>query len=287
MPEKFNQNSIMHKIIMVFGYLLLLFIVTQIIGFYTGLFIIEDARHNEIISGLIQKNTEVNIFQLFLYILLASFLMYLLVKFYKAELLFVLLEFGVISFSSSIVFYSVLKPLIMETQFSVIISVALGLAFAFLKIVFPVFRNLAAVIATAGAGAVFGFSLTFYNALIFLILLSIYDYIAVFKTKHMVELARLFSERKTCFMVSSSQKTEKGEIRLELGTGDMLLPIILEISGFQINPIYSAIIFVASVFSLFVLFVLLAKKKVTLPALPIIAICNLVFLGIAKISGII
>ncbi len=43
----------------------------------------------------------------------------------------------------------------------------------------------------------------------------------------------------------------------------------------------------AWVIVLFVLFVLLTRRKAVLPALPIIAICNFVFLGMAKLLGII
>ncbi len=77
------------------------------------------------------------------------------------------------------------------------------------------------------------------------------------------------------------------EISFELGTGDMLMPLILEISGFFISPVYSAIILASSVFGIIVLFLLLAKKQAILPALPIIAACNLVFLGVSKFAGII
>lgn len=274
----------------VFFNLLFLFLAAQLLGVYSGVFITQDAKTNEVITQLhvvAEPGAPASVLYLFFYVLLGALAMYLLVKFYKGDLLFILIEFAVVSFASSIVFYSFLKPLLALTEISIIISIVLGLALAFLKAALPGLRNIAAVLATAGAGAVFGFSLTFYAAIIFLILLSIYDYIAVFKTRHMVEIAESLSRRQTSFMISSKQKTEAGEIRFELGTGDMLLPIILGVSGFQINPIYSAIVLVASVFSLFVLFILLTRKKAVLPALPVIAICNLLFLGVSKLLGII
>ncbi len=276
--------------VQVFAYLLLLFTLTQILGFYAGTFITQDARGNEVIQGLqiVQQPSEpASVGYLFFYVLIGAVLMFLLVKYYKGDLIFILIEFAVVSFASSIVFYSFIKPFLPDTFLSIVISVALGLALGFLKAAFAQLKNTAAVIATAGAGAVFGFSLTFTMGLLFMVLLSIYDYIAVFKTKHMVTMAQSLSKREMSFMVSSRQPTEKGEIRLELGTGDMLLPVILEISGYQISPVYAAIVFAASAFSLFVLFVILTKKKAVLPALPIIAVCNFLFLGVAKLLGII
>lgn len=286
-----NEDSGMRrKVVHVFLYLLALFAITQILGFYTGTFISEDAKHNAVIQNLQvveEPGAPASVLYIFLYVLVGALLMYLLVKFYKGDLLFILIEFAVVSFASSIVFYSFIKPLLMQTEISIILAIVMGLALGLLKAVLPGLRNLAAVIATAGAGAVFGFSLTFYAGLLFLVLLSVYDYIAVFKTRHMVEMAETLSRRKTSFLVSSTQQTSKGEIRFELGTGDMLLPIILEVSGYQISPAYAGIVFAASLFSLFVLFVLLTRRKAVLPALPIIAICNFVFLGTAKLLGII
>jgi presenilin-like A22 family membrane protease len=282
-------SGVRMKVVQVFAYLLLLFTLAQVLGFYSGTFIMRDARGNEVVQQLqvvSEPAAPSSVGYLFLYVLIGAALMYLLVRFYKGELLFILIEFAVVSFASSIVFYSFIKPFLQDTLLSMGISVILGLALGALKAVFPQMRNAAAVLATAGAGAVFGFSLSFYMALFFMVLLSIYDFIAVFKTKHMVEMATVLSKREMSFLVSSSQKTEKGEIKLELGTGDMLMPVILETSGFQISPACSAVVFLASSFSLFVLFILLSKKKAVLPALPIIAICNFIFLGAAKLLGI-
>lgn len=281
-----NDN---YKVVLVFAYIILLFTVTQVLGLYTGNFIIQDITHNEIVRDLqlVSEPNEIDgVFYIFFYIMLGTLIMYLLIKFYHGELIFILLEFTVISFSSSIVFYSFLRVIFLEFS-AIVIAVAFGLGLGFLKTAFPWLKNIVAVIATAGAGAVFGFSFSFYHALIFLILLSIYDYIAVFKTKHMIEIARVLSKKGTSFLISSKQKTMHGEISFELGTGDMLIPIILEVSGYRINPIYSAIAFSASLFSLFVLFILLTKKKTVLPALPIIAICNFLFFGVAKLIEII
>lgn len=278
-----------YKAVLVFANLLLLFVAAQLLGFYTGNFIIDDAQHNEVVQGLrviSEPSGAEGVFYLFFYVLVGALIMYLLVRFYKGDLLFILLEFAVISFASSIVFYSFIRLAFPELT-AMVLAVALGLSLGFLKAALPRLRNFAAVLATAGAGAVFGLSLGFYQALIFLFLLSVYDYIAVFKTKHMVAMAENLSKRQASFLVSSTQQTARGEMKLELGTGDMLIPVILEVSGYKIGPAYAGIAFAASVSALFVLFILLAKKKAVLPALPIIAGCNIVFFGVSKLLGII
>ncbi len=284
------QASIHPKAIQVFTYLMFIFTVTHVLGLYSGVFITEDAKQNEIVANLqlvSEPSASTSVLYLFFWVLMGALAMYLLIKFYKGDLLFILLEFAVISFSSSIVFYSLIRLFIPAEALAMAAAVALGLGLGALKSVFPSIQNFAAVFATAGAGAVFGFSLSFYAALLFLVLLSAYDYIAVFKTKHMVGMAHSLSKRKTSFLVTSSQKTEMGEIKLELGTGDMLMPIVLGVSGFRLSPAYSAIILVSSVLSLVVLFWLLANKKAVLPALPIIGGCNLLAIILSKLLGII
>ncbi|MEW6528431.1 MAG: presenilin family intramembrane aspartyl protease [Candidatus Micrarchaeota archaeon] len=286
LDKKLDKKNEKYKIVLIFAHIILLFIAAQILGLHTGNFIIQDAKHNEIVKNMqiVSVSNEFSTFYIFFYVLLGTLIMYLIIKFYRGELLFILLEFAIISFSSSVVFYSFLRPMFLEFN-AMVIAIALGLCFGFSKIAFPQLKNTAAVISAAGAGAVFGLSFNFHQALLFLVLLSIYDYIAVFKTKHMVKMAMVLSKRETAFLISSVQQSTRGEIRFELGTGDIIVPIILGVSGYQINLMYSIITFSASVFSLFVLFILIAKEKTVLSALPIIALCNFIFLGISKLLG--
>ena len=285
------------RFIEVSAYIVLLFLISQALGLYAGAFIIRDASENEVVSQffIIQsqaisgsgQDQNFSALVMFASVMAGAGVMYLLVRFYSGRLLFMLVEFGAVSVASSIVFYSLTKPFLPDTALSMAVSIICGLIFAGLKLVFPQLKNAAAILATAGAGAAIGFQISFETSLILLVLLSVYDYIAVFKTKHMVALATSASKQEMPFMVSSRKKTEKGEIKVELGTGDMVMPIVLGVSGMQIGPLHAGIVFIASLLSVISLLFLLGQKKQIIPALPIIAVFNLVFLGIAKLAGII
>ncbi|MFA5077684.1 MAG: presenilin family intramembrane aspartyl protease, partial [Candidatus Micrarchaeia archaeon] len=229
MPTEKSPGEAKRKTLSLFSSIASLFILTQALGLYSGTFIIDDARGNEIVSSLGMVSAQPgsgleSAFYMLMYVLFGALAMFLVLKFYKGDFLLRLIEFAVISVSSSIVFYALLKPLLHITMLSAGLAIILALAFAAAKMIHPGLRNIAAVVATAGAGAVFGFSLGFFPALVFLVLLSIYDYIAVFKTKHMVEMADAVSKKQMAFVISSREKTEHGEIGFELGTGDMLMP---------------------------------------------------------------
>lgn len=282
-----KREDAQKKALLVFAYVVLLFALAQVLGIYSGNFIIQDAKQNEVVSNLriVSEASAAgpeSAFYLLFWVLAGAGLMILIIRFYKGNRLFQILEFSVVSFASSIVFYSLIRPLFGADPLPpMALAAGMGLALAALKLAFPVLKNPAAVLSTAGAGAVFGFSLTFLSALVFLILLSLYDYIAVFKTKHMVEMARSISKREMPFVVTSRQMSKAGEIRFELGTGDMLMPIVLEVTGLQISPGYAAVVFISSIFALFALFALLTRQKSVLPALPVIALFNIVFLAAA------
>ncbi len=144
------------KVLAVFASILLMFIATQLLGLYTGLFIAKDAQTNEVVAQLQvveEPASPLSAFYLLFYVLLGALAMYLMVKFYKGELLFVLLEFAVVSFASSIVFYSFVRPFAQENLLPMAVSIFLGVVFGTLKAAIPSLRNVAAVIATAGAGA--------------------------------------------------------------------------------------------------------------------------------------
>lgn len=280
----YKVDEVRKKALLVFAYIIFLFVVAQVLGIYVGNFIIQDAKHNEVVSTMLVISgppigAVESAFYMLFYVLLGAFFMFILIKFYKGNFLFMLIEFSVVSFASSIVFYALIRPFIQGApELPIVLAIFMGLILATLKLKFSELRNLVAVLSTAGAGALFGFFLTFPAALLFLVLLSIYDYIAVFKTKHMVKMAQSISKKEMSFVITSKQMTMAGEIGFELGTGDMLMPIVLEVSGFQLNPTYSIIIFISSIFALLALFILLSRKKTTLPALPVIAFFNIIFL---------
>ncbi len=257
--------------------ILVFFIIAQMLGLLTATVIYGDLFQNPYVDEfIITENTEdpLNAVYFFLYVLFGAVLIMLIIHFYQGDLLFRALEFIMISTSTSIVFYAAAR-LFYGYETSMAIGIGVGLLLAGLKILRPSLKNAAAIIATAGVGVVFGISLGIVPVVLLLVLLSIYDFIAVFKTKHMVKMAEVLIKHDLAFTVSASlargepRFNEKGERnRIDLGTGDMVAPVIFEVSALPISPVAALFIGIGAATALILLMYFAMRKKVVLPALP-------------------
>ncbi len=224
------------------------------------------------------------------------------------EVLFRLLEFIVITSAVFIVFDGIGWYLGFDWTASLVFAVMLGIA----KFFDPRLRNATATLSSTGVAVMFGMFLTFTDAIIFMIVISIYDYVAVFITRHMVTLASEFGKRKMSFSVASEERVverarvimpsgkvkekleEKTEL-LELGTGDIAIPLAFNIvvfkTVFPYNPAAAMSGYIVmSTFSLLALALLLVyvkKNRLFLPALPPILLGSVAGYVIAYLSGII
>ncbi len=115
------------------------------------------------------------------------------------------------------------------------------LAFALLLFKYPEWYVLDAtgLIIGGGAAAIFGISLGILPVLLLLIILAVYDAIAVYKTKHMVSLAESIIDlrlpilfvlpRKWSFSLMRGDEMEDGFF---MGLGDAIIPSVLVVSSF-------------------------------------------------------
>ncbi len=97
------------------------------------------------------------------------------------------------------------------------------------------------IVIGAGASSIFGISLAIRPALVLLILLAVYDYIAVYRTKHMVALAEgvmdlklpillVFPKHlKYSFLTEKFDKEEREAFFM--GLGDAVIPTVLVVSA--------------------------------------------------------
>ncbi|MBD3210319.1 hypothetical protein GF318_02970 [Candidatus Micrarchaeota archaeon] len=279
----------------VFG-LLALFIAAQLLGIYTGTVVINDFTENPYVQELVvttDSNEPMNAVFFILYILAGAAMMIILIRLFGVyPIIFKLLEFALIATASSIVFYAFLR-LLVPYEASTIAAITIGLVFSGVKVFVPGLKNAAAVLATAGVGVVFGISLGLIPLLLFLIFLSIYDYLSVFTTKHMVEMADYIVKKDLAFTVTAielpKKKGEK-EKRLDLGTGDIIAPIMLEVSLLSISPVATAFVFVGAVAAIFVFLQLVFRKGRVLPALPPIVlgmVCGLALWFVLNLLGLV
>jgi len=149
------------------------------------------------------------------------------------------------------------------------------------------FRNFVSVIAIAGAGSLIGVSLGLLPIVLFIAILSVYDIIAVFGTKHMVALGRAVTKRNFAFTVSLPSKKHT----FELGNGDLVIPLITASSilangPFVNNYFVASLCLGASFIGLVLSIYTVSIKKIPMPALPPQTLLMLAVIGAAMMLGL-
>jgi presenilin-like A22 family membrane protease len=140
------------------------------------------------------------------------------------------------------VFYAIFSGFLsLEISFLMTIIFSIGLTITLYK--FPEWYvvDIVGVIIGAGAASIFGISLAIIPALLLLILLLVYDYIAVYRTKHMITLAEgVMDLRLPILLVIPkhwnysflNEKFDKEEREaFFMGLGDAVMPTILVVSA--------------------------------------------------------
>jgi len=268
--------------------IVLLFIISQILGVFTGYVVFQDYAENPYVSSLVvttDSSNPANAFLFGLYVLVGAVVMIILIKMFKLyDFIFQAMEFFLIAAASSIVFYSVIR-FAAGYEISMIAGIILGFCLSGIRRLVPGLKNTAAVLATAGVGVIFGISLAPLPAILFLIFLSVYDYVAVFITKHMVDFADFIIKKDLAFTVTAKGVIEGKQRRIDLGTGDLIAPVIFEVSVLPLSPVATLFVFAGGLISLAVFLFLVWKKKVVLPALPPLVFGMLLFFFLGMLLG--
>jgi len=163
-----------------------------------------------------------------------------------------------------------------------------GLVFFWLTSPQVYLHNIIVVLGIMGAGSFLGLGFSPEIIVGLLILFSIYDFIAVYKTKHMVKMAKdmlktgsilgLIIPLKISELKSRLEKVKPGGSFLVLGGGDVVFPLLLVASVVQDGFLNSFIISIFALIGLFASLWLFAsqKTKSPVPALPPIAFFSII-----------
>lgn len=202
-------------------------------------------------------------------------------------------------FSKSALPYKIIFLLVMffgmQSFFSLFLSDFAAAGVAFLLILARIFtpfilvHNVVLVLGVSAVGAMLGMSLNPWAAVFVLLLLSVYDYVAVYKTKHMVKMAKEMIERGAVFALILPEKPGhyieqapkiKGpqEGIFFLGAGDLVFPLVMSASALSVGLANAIITAVFSVFGLFFTHFLFSvqEKREPMPALPPIALLTII-----------
>ncbi|MGD2247794.1 MAG: presenilin family intramembrane aspartyl protease [Candidatus Methanofastidiosia archaeon] len=188
---------------------------------------------------------------LFGLVLIASVFVLILIKFKLSFLLYYFTEY---------VGLFILAFIILTVFINEYIALLISGAAVILRYKIKKFRKVSVVILAIGISALLGVSLGVIPVIVFLVLLSVYDILAVRKTKHMQVIAEDVYKKGGSQIFTFNTKNET----FVLGSADIILPSILVVSAYFNYSIIEA--FFASIFAL--LGLILATQKQEAPALP-------------------
>lgn len=212
---------------------------------------------------------------LLVYFAIVTVSFFLLVRFWekRSGKLFKLI-FAIAIFSGiDIVFVGILG----EPWAAIIALTLVGLRFYYSHVWI---HNLTIALAVAGAAAKLGFGFEPTILVVVLALLACYDIIAVYWTKHMVEIAKSLTRQGVFFgfvvprrerdSLELPEDISKDKDFLMLGAGDIALPLLLSVGVAQRSLFGGMIISFFSLLGLLAMHILfnIQKKKKPMPALP-------------------
>ncbi len=175
-------------------------------------------------------------------------------------------------------------------RFAVIATLSIALIFTILKLFLPnkIIYNFTEIFIYSGIAALLVPILNLFSIVILLTLISFYDYWAVFKTKHMVKLAKFQSKSKLFagLQVSYDQKKISKKISKKvktepktaiLGGGDVAFPllfagVVLKVTG---SFFQASLISIFAGLALLAMFLYAGKDKYY-PAMPLLTLGSLV-----------
>lgn len=144
-------------------------------------------------------------------------------------------------------------------------------------------HDLILVLTLPGIAALLGASLNPWTVVLILIIMSVYDYVAVYKTKHMVRMANAMISGRAIFAVIFSEhwrgfkshlnEVHPGEGFMMLGTGDFVFPLIMVAAAYAISPVAGWLVFAFAFLGLLLMHLIFVSQKVRrpMPALPPLA----------------
>jgi len=244
-----------------------------------------------------------------LYIVFAALILVLILRIYHGDVLFKLIEAFVVITASFFVFLVVIgyifpKPTGIDMIAALICAVLLILA----KNKMPSLRNTVTVLASIGVGLVLGISFSFVAAFFLFFIIAIYDFVAVFITKHMITMAKALSTRNLAFLISSTdieavpksylsasevknysryvkeikesnnvtlrRVLSQGRLpivsQIQLGAGDLGIPLMVAISaaGGMNSYFFGFMVIAGSAAGISFTMFILRKYQIPLPAIP-------------------
>ena len=266
----------------------LLFALTQILGIFVAI------RFSKLLGILKIEPKPVSFYNFLVYFLVATLIILAFLKISKKRGGVIMQVFFILAVFSGL---DLLFSIFVGEPTAIIL--ALGLIVLRFRWQTVLIHNLVVVGGLAGLGGMLGLTIFPRDAIILLIILAVYDVIAVYKTKHMVKMAEamikkrvilgiIVPEKFSGFKASMTDveqdkmptakilKPGKAGRFLILGGGDLALPMLLIGSVAGHNILGAIIILIFALFGLLAMHLIFIKlKSRPMPALPPLAVFSI------------
>jgi presenilin-like A22 family membrane protease len=279
MPKELNHQPILPNPWRVFVFEALMFSFTLALGILAGW------RLKQLVQFHAMSLTPVSIWQLFFSFIVATLALLLVVYFLKFQkpkrIFFKIILWGTVILGN-LFFWSLWLP----DGFILLLTAIL--IWALIKKPFIWVYNLAIIFAMAGVASGLGIQLAPILVCLMMLVFSIYDFVAVHLTGHMVKMAKEMVNQQAVigFVIPKTAQEFKSPIKeiqqegrfMILGGGDVVFPLLLAISCLSINIWSSVLVAVFSLVGLLAVFLIFINQKGRrpLPALPPIALISIV-----------
>lgn len=292
-----------------------MFLIVQFAGLLLTIAVIQSGQTVQYTSTL---NTADDAVFYAVYVVVVSAVILILLKKFGGSVLFRVME-AVLIFITTFFISSIVFGYLLPADTAGILALAIAVAMVYIKSVKNKLRNFTALIISIGAGTIIGLN-GFTFAYIFMALIAVYDYVAVFITKHMLTLAKEISDKNLALLIGSSDvemvppshvsakeaATIRRSIKVKeikdptirklflqgnipvasqamLGGGDLFVPLMLSIGAYvSIHSLFLTLMLtVGAGTGMIATMFILKRYKMGLPAIPpLFAFMNL-FMGIA------
>ncbi|MBI4250679.1 hypothetical protein HY622_03765 [Candidatus Uhrbacteria bacterium] len=180
------------------------------------------------------------------------------------------------------VFFGLFRLFLVVFPLSLALVVSAIFLAAFLLLPAVWVHDLVVIAAAVGIGSVFGLQFHWLFAALLLLVLSLYDIIAVYVTKHMIPLAHALIERQASFVLfvpdrmrdfrARISQVQPGSGFLIIGGGDVVLPMILTTSLVRVSILASIAAVCGMLIGVVMNHLLIVTRRQPIPALPLMVI---------------
>jgi presenilin-like A22 family membrane protease len=149
-------------------------------------------------------------------------------------------------------------------------------------------HDIAIILAIAGISAEVGLAMSLPTILILITALSVYDVIAVYRTKHMVEMFKTLVHKGVFLAIiipffakdflQKTKNVEPGQNYVMLGTGDLAFPLIFAAAVLKTSFLSSLFVIAGAAIGVAIIYIMLITQvqRRAMPALPPIALCSVI-----------